>query len=494
MIVIAMLGLLGYSGGISFVKAGIHANNSVESSDKGEEPELIPVDLDEGLIWSGDWYRFHVWGDVKNRTTYNRLDENSLLNRDDFFDVPRFENLTELKLKLDGDIADQLGLFVRGRFDVEFIKSEDESDLDYSDTLDQAFVTYEFGEEPITFLSLGKQRIRWGTGIFWNPVDTFNPRQDLQDIERIEEGKNAFRGDMAFGSSSVTGVLVPNSDDTSFYLHNYSLEEGRTLITGKFYTFIWNTDLTFYVSDKEMEDVRWGASFSTVIWDIQLFGEGVFWQGESERVYVRPTSDRTPTFDPIGNTQFTLPAEFDRSKREDSYYKFVVGFQYTFSNDLTLIGEYYYRGDGFDEDDWDNYIEFLRYAGGSYQDDVDSTALAKERNPLLEIPSFPPSQSLLADGNDLYEFADIRRNYFHLSATRPYVADKYDLSADLIVSLDDLLEGRGGSLFLRPLVAYVAIPDWRFSLYSQLYIGAGDTEFGILPYDYSLFADIRYFF
>jgi hypothetical protein len=201
-----------------------------------------------------------------------------------------------------------------------------------------------------------------------------------------------------------------------------------------------------------------------------------------------------PAFDPIGNTQYTIPADFDISTRDDTYVKFVLGFQYTFSNDLTLIGEYYYQGDGYDKKDMDNYIEFLKYVGGPYQDDVNSTILAKQSNPQLEIPAFPAKESLLTIGNSLYEFADLRRNYFHLSATQRYAADKYDLSADLIISLDDLFEGRGGSLFFRPLIAYVAIPDWRFSLFSQLYIGANDTEFGILPYDYSLFGEIRYFF
>jgi hypothetical protein len=355
-------------------------------------------------------------------------------------------------------------------------------------------MTLNFGREPLVFLSLGKQRIRWGTGFYWNPVDTFNPRQDLQDIEEIEEGRNALRGDIAFGLSSLTGVVVPNSDSTSFSLDNYTFEEGRRLITGRFYTFLANTDLALYVSDKETEDIRWGASFSTVISDIQFFGEGIFWQGESERLYVTRTSDRVSATDPVGDTQYTIPAEFDIFTRDNNYFKFVLGFQYTSSNDLTLIGEYYHRADGYDKKDMDNYIKFLEYAGGPYPDDVNSTLLAKQRNPQLEFPAFPSQESLLAVGNGLYEFAELRRNYFHLSAIQRYAADKYDLSADLIVSLDDLFDGRGASLFFRPLIAYVAIPDWRFSLFSQLYIGDNNTEFGILPYDYSFFFEIRLFF
>jgi hypothetical protein len=467
---------------------------SYEPARENEEMDTIPSELGLGLTWAGKGFRFQLWGDAGNRTAYNQVDKDSLLNPDDIFDAPRWINETELRLRLDGDITDQWGLFVRGRLGIEYLKSSDNQETNSIDELDQAFMTLNVEDEILMFFSAGKQRIRWGTGFYWNPVDTFNPQQDLQEIEPIEEGRNALRADFAFGSSSITGVVVPNSDSTSFSLENYTFEEGKKLVTGKFYTFLGNTDLTLYVSDREDEDIRWGASFSTVISDIQFFGEGIFWRGDSERSYVTRISDRMPAFDPIGNTQYTIPADFDISTRDDTYVKFVLGFQYTFSNDLTLIGEYYYQGDGYDKKDMDNYIEFLKYVGGPYQDDVNSTILAKQSNPQLEIPAFPAKESLLTIGNSLYEFADLRRNYFHLSATQRYAADKYDLSADLIISLDDLFEGRGGSLFFRPLIAYVAIPDWRFSLFSQLYIGANDTEFGILPYDYSLFGEIRYFF
>jgi hypothetical protein len=467
---------------------------SYEPARENEEMDTIPSELGLGLTWAGKGFRFQLWGDAGNRTAYNQVEKDSLLNPDDIFDAPRWINETELRLRLDGDITDQWGLFVRGRLGIEYLKSSDNQETNSIDELDQAFMTLNVEDEILMFFSAGKQRIRWGTGFYWNPVDTFNPQQDLQEIEPIEEGRNALRADFAFGSSSITGVVVPNSDSTSFSLENYTFEEGKKLVTGKFYTFLGNTDLTLYVSDREDEDIRWGASFSTVISDIQFFGEGIFWRGESERDYVTRTSDRQSATDPIGNTQFTIPADFDIFTRDNTFTKFVIGFQYTSSSDLTLIGEYYHRADGYDEKDMDNYIDFLKYVGGPYQDDVNSTILAKQRNPQLEIPAFPAKQSLLTTGNGLYEFADLRRNYFHLSATQRYAADKYDLSADLIIGLDDLFEGRGGSLFFRPLIAYVAIPDWRFSLFSQFYVGADDTEFGLLPYNYSLLGEIRYYF
>lgn len=491
---IAWLALIGLTIVTPLLGAETLNDGSTESALEGEDMDTIPPEPGLGLAWEGDWYSFQLWGDVRNRLAYSKVDNDSLLNPDDIFDAPKWVNETESRLRFDGDIAQRLGLFVRARLGVAYLESDDSQETNSIDELDQAYITLNFEDEILMFFSVGKQRIRWGTAFYWNPVDTFNPRQELEEIEPIEEGGNALRADLAFGSSSITGVVVPNSDSTSFSLENYTFEEGRTLVAGKFYTFLGNTDLTLYVSDRESEAIRGGASFSTVISNIQFFGEGIFWRGESERVYVTRTSDRRSATDPVGNTQFTIPADFDFFTRDRSFTKFVLGFQYTYSSDLTLIGEYYYRGDGFDKRDMDEYIEFLEYAGGPYQDDVNSTILANQRNPQLPIPVFPSQESLLKVGNGLYEFADLRRNYFHLSANQRYAYDKFDLSADLIVNLDDLFEGRGASLFLRPLIAYVAIPDWRFSLFNQLYVGANDTEFGILPYDYSLFGEIRYFF
>ncbi len=299
---------------------------------------------------------------------------------------------------------------------------------------------------------------------------------------------------MAFPSFSLTGVIVPNTDSKIFALHNFIPKKDNTLLTAKFYTFLWNTDLTFYISDRKNEDIRWGASFSTVIYDIQFFGEGVFWRGESERDYLYLYSDRKVVFDPVGNTYFTTPAIYRVRKRGGSFYKIVFGLQYTFSNDLTIIAEYYHNQDGYGKNDMRTYIGFLSYVGDGYQNDVNSTLLAKEKNPGLTIPNYPSKKSLWEAGNSLYDFANFRKNYFHVSASKPFVLNRFDLGMDLIINIDDYLERRGHSLFLRPSIAYTAIPNWRFTLYSQIYAGANKTEFGMLGYNYSLFGVVKYSF
>lgn len=447
------------------------------------------------FFWENQNYQFLFWGTLRNLSNYNELNDDSALNPDNIFQAPEYINLSEARLKLDGSILNKIGFFIRERLQYDISKNSDEVETDFDHNLDQAFASLELGEDILTFWSAGKQRIKWGTGRYWNPVDTFNPLQNLQDLEPIEEGRISYRADIAFPSLSVTGVAVPDIESTVFSLDNFSFQDNTSLLTGKIYTFVWNTDLTLYVSDKEHEATRFGTSFATVISNTQFFGEAIYWSGESEKSYVVLESERQPVFDPIGDTNYVLPAEFGSEKKDDAYYKFVLGLQHTFANDLNLILEYYHRSDGYDQDDWDTYLEFLRYVGGQYQDDVASTMLAKQRNSQLPIPDYPSQASLLQAGVNLYDFARFRRNYFYFSLYWPYLAgNRIDLGLDTIINIDDLIDGNGGSFFIRPHVSYRGFQDWRFSLYSQLYLGAKDTEFGILPYDYGLFFEIKYFF
>ncbi|UCD81074.1 MAG: hypothetical protein JSW26_06500 [Desulfobacterales bacterium] len=454
-----------------------------------------PVDIKQPLVWQNDNLSFRLWGNLRNLVNYNHLRNDAVLNPDDIFRAPKFINLSEARLKLDGTILDNIGLFIHDRLQYEIDKNSHDWETDSDNTLDQAYASFRFGEELLTFWSIGKQRIKWGTGKFWTPVDTINPQQDLAELEPLEEGRVAYRADIAHKTVSVTGVAVPDADSTAFSLDKFGFDGNTSLLTGKIDFFVWDSDLTLYVSDKQQQAARVGASFATVISDIQFFGEAIFWHGASEREYVVQTSARQTVYDPVGDTSFILPAQFAVETRDASYYKMLLGLQYTFTNDLSLIFEYYHRKDGYDKKDMETYVSLLQYAGGRYADDVASTMLAQERNPMLALPDSPSQEYVLKQGAGLYDFARLRRNYLHLSAYWPYrFGNRIDLGVDTITNVDDVLDGNGGSYFIRPLVAYTGFQDWRFTLYSQLYLGSDETEFGILPYDWGAFFQIKYFF
>jgi hypothetical protein len=84
-------------------------------------------------------------------------------------------DLNRLRLKLDQDFGDSLTVHLEPRY-YFLMKSQDilitgASDLDKL-VWDRAYLKYRADAWSLT---AGKQRIAWGTGYIWNPVDIFNP-------------------------------------------------------------------------------------------------------------------------------------------------------------------------------------------------------------------------------------------------------------------------------------------------------------------------------
>ena len=469
---------------------GSAGNNKSDSQDD-ESMETI----NQPFIWQKDATYCRLWGNLRNIIQTNDLNDRSLFNPGDKLNAPTLNNLAQAKIKIDANVGKHVGLFMHERVQYEIRKTSEDCEEDVNDHLDQAYGSLEFGNNILTFLSIGKQRIKWGNGRLWTPVDTINPKQDLSDFEQTDEGRVSYRLDVAHKDVSATVVAMPNADSTTFKLDNFRSKNGTRLMAGKIDLFVFDSDISFYISDMEKKDIRYGVSFATELSDIQFYGEAIFWDGRSERPYIRLVSERQTLFDPVGDTQYVLPAEYTVEQRDGSYYKVLFGIQYTFSSDLNLILEYYHQDDGYDKDDMDNYIEFLNYIGGQYEDDVDSTIVAENRNPMLAFPDFPSQQSLLQEGSGLYEMARLRKNYLHISTHWLYLfSNRFDLGFDAIINLDDLFEGDGGSYFLRPIITYTGFQNWTLSLYGQLYLGLDENEFGMAPYDGTAFFEVKYFF
>lgn len=451
-------------------------------------------DIDDGFTWGDGSYTIRFYGDFKNETQYNELNDASLFNPEDIVNSDVWENKTGGNLKLDADFFDRIELSVISRLRNEHSKNNEKTDNKFTKHLDQAYANFKLGNENLLFVSIGKQRVKWGTGHFWNPVDTFNIQQDLEDVEKNQEGKISYRADFVNDILTLSGIAVPDVDSSGFDVSDFVPQEGNSLYAAKLYKFVASTDFSLYMSKKKSETMRTGASFSLVIFDLQIFGEGIFWNGESEKRYPIKNSDRISGYDPVGNSSFTTPASYTFSKKEDSFYKLLVGFQYTSQNDVTLIGEYYHNSDGYDKNDKDTFVEFLEYMGESYQGDIDSLNAARERNPAVPLSNYPSIEESISSGNSLYRFANFRNNYVHLTIRKPYLYNRFNLSFDTIYCLDDLFEGRKDSFFFRPSVTYVEIPDWQFKIYSQIYSGDKNSEFGMLNNHYSVIFAVKYFF
>ena len=52
-------------------------DGSKQPAGENEAMDTIPSEVDLGLTWTGKTFSFQLWGDAKNRTAYNDVDENA---------------------------------------------------------------------------------------------------------------------------------------------------------------------------------------------------------------------------------------------------------------------------------------------------------------------------------------------------------------------------------------------------------------------------------
>lgn len=161
----------------------------------------------------------------------------------------------------------------------------------------RATLTWSGGENNIT---VGRQRIAWGSGRFWSPLDILNPF-DAARVEREErEGIDAVLLDRDIGAlGNVSGVVAPRTAGS------------RAVLAGYVHWNANGTDYSALVGTVRGEDVI-GADFSGQIGGLGIRGEATSTQPDSGRRFMR----------------------------------LLLGADYGFANTLTVTGEVYFNGQG----------------------------------------------------------------------------------------------------------------------------------------------------
>jgi len=204
----------------------------------------------------------------------------------------------------------------------------------------RGFVTL---EAPLADVLIGRQRIAWGSGRFWNPTDLFNPYNPTQ-LERDER-------------IGVDAVLVEkNLDALSRLSLAYAPQRGAAHSRAlRYRTNMANTDLTVMAGEFRGDRVV-GVEFAGRLGEASLYGEAA---------YTHP--DAGPAFT-----------------------RAVLGSEYAFVNTLTVGIELYWNGAGTaDEARYDFTRLFAgaiqnvarRYAGGHLRYEI--TPLLRSDNYLI---------------------------------------------------------------------------------------------------------------
>ncbi|MBU0687299.1 MAG: hypothetical protein KKB81_05550 [Candidatus Margulisbacteria bacterium] len=226
-----------------------------------------------------------------------------------FKDAPRVAALDKVRLRIAREIGDHLYIhteLVYNRMDGSSLVT-----LPGYNSLDRCYAQIYF---PMVDLTVGRQRIAWGTGYIWNPTDVFNPFSlTLSDEER--EGISAARAIVPLGAASYmefvqTAQQNPANDKFAFK------------IKGNAGLFDFSSS---FVKLNSAGDNQFGGDFVGELLTIGVKGE-----------YINV---------------------FLNSGRQ--YSRYILGADYTFETDVMLIGEYYFNGLGatnVSAYDWTSYL------------------------------------------------------------------------------------------------------------------------------------------
>jgi len=224
-------------------------------------------------------------------------------------------DVNKLRLRLGADITSYLSIRVEPQY-VNLIKSEqipllDESEIDKVD-FDRAYAEIFL---PAADITVGVQRVAWGTGYLWNPTDVFNPFALAFAIaEEERNGVDAVRVEVPLGNLSGLDFVVLTAGD---------LTKTKKGIRGK-------TNIGMF--DYSMSYIAYGEDGSQVGFDAsgEIFGFGV----RTEIAQIHTTN-------------------------EAGTVKAIAGWNYTFENGLGVDIEYFFNGMGEkheDNYDWNAYF------------------------------------------------------------------------------------------------------------------------------------------
>jgi len=241
-----------------------------------------------------------------------------------------------LDLYLDGRPNDRVRAYLSGRLVYDPTANEDEPTV-YGTTrrrqdvqLDQLWMRFDV--EHAMYFTVGRQRVRWGAGRFWNPTDFLNP-QRLDPLAVF---------DQRLGSDLVK-VHVPLPDwNTNLYavaiLSDANAPE-KVGVAGRVEQLVGEVEVSASAEWRKDTPLRLGADVSFGLWWLDLRAEAAVLRGDRTRYW---EGEFAPD-------RFVFPTSV--SKREDWQPQAVVGADLTIpvgEDDSVIVGaEYFANPSGY---------------------------------------------------------------------------------------------------------------------------------------------------
>lgn len=371
-----------------------------------------------------------ITGDLEYDFGYNRK-KNNILNPGNILGLADYMNQAEFKADLSSGTKNCMVIDARGRYDMATKKS-----LFY---LDQAYIGME-GADIFKF-RFGRQRIGFGTGYLWNPVNDLDIKKDVYELSRYTRGVDGIKavldltGRIAFPLNYSFEVLPPESTD------------GETRLSGskfgaQFYTLLSGIEFGLAASYKKEH----GKERDALLGVYSSVDAGGFIIG------CEAAGSRKPDM-----SYFSETGIFYKSRPETQA---VVSINKRISESGLIILEYFYNGFGLDSREFDSMVRLLETDYAAWGPLVINTAT----------PGY------------------VSKNYLFASFSS-------DLMDNLSLTLAGManLDRKGG--FLYPQMAWTEIESITVTLESVVNLfSRAKSEFSLLPYDYTVSFRFQYFY
>ncbi len=290
--------------------------------------ETHGISLEEKSSTEND--RFRLGGALWSEVSVYGLD--SQASQRDYF-----SNTNQFWLYGEGKLRDDIRALIRGKLLFDSTARETVPNLitgavqkRYQPDLEEMKI--QFSAKKTVFFTLGKQKIKWGSGQIWNPSDFVN----------------VIKRDPLRASDERTGVVLVKSHVPVGSANLYSIEliEGASRVSEVGQVFraevpIATSELALSAAFRKDRKSLLALDWSSALGSIDVYTEATYSSG-SDLVFYEST-DAMTTGSPF------------RSYREEKrgFYKGVIGANYEFtyadSRSITAGLEYFYNGEGYSE-------------------------------------------------------------------------------------------------------------------------------------------------
>jgi len=401
-------------------------------------------------------------GDTKEGTTslslrmtgeYEYLDtHNTIINPSNILQRP--ENRVDAFI-----LGDILYKALEGNFKGEFrfgyqnlfSSSEKFSDENtYNIQINQLY--YQSSSSPLSFL-IGRKKVRWGVSYAYSPTDLVSQTktpEDPDDRLNLVKGADLLQVSWIRDNGQFDLVYTP---DINWDFNDSLFRTNR--VGMRIYQLIEPFD--FSVVGIFEEGGNWAAGCNTTVTfgnALELHAEYLY-NSNNRRSYPNLNSDPSS----LGDIFF--------SDRSGGTHEVVLGGQYTFPGKWNLVMEYLYRSAGLSDNEFSAYSERMDYLDN-----------AMSSNPAAQ-PHFYEAVS--------YFSVPLNRNYLFTRLYQPEITKHLSCELFSYLSLDD----GSGMCVLMP--KYESGNDYDIYLRLKKFWGGTDTEFGLVPDEWSGLIGFSYY-